>query len=60
MFILGTEMRPNSVFLCVFVGLLLHSLTWFPLLAGRNVLETVLSKKWNENALGWEMCVNGI
>lgn len=60
MLILGTWMRPNSVFLLVIVGLLLHSLTWFPLIAGKNVLETVWEKKSNlKMHLVWyvEKCV---
>lgn len=51
MLLLGTRMRPNSVFLLVIVGLLLHSLTWFPF-CRQNVLETVWEKKLSKNALG--------
>lgn len=44
MLILGTRMRPNSVFLLAIVGLLLHSLTEFSVIAGKNILETEKKK----------------
>ena len=52
MFISGKGMRPNSVFLCDFVDLLLHSFNLISLLAGKNVLETVFEKI--RDALGFE------
>lgn len=40
-------MRPNSVFLLAIVGLLLHSLSEFSVIAGKNILETEEKKKVN-------------
>lgn len=61
MLILGTWMRPNSVFLLVIVGLLLHSFNLISFNSKQNVLETVWEKKSkSKNALGLisrETCV---